>query len=277
MFSYADIIYGFTSYGKSITVNINGLMTSFNSEYIKRSDSLKTGTSKGEVETTEIYVGRDNSVALLYQGSPPENGGISLTVYRCHEDDLEDISKILVGTVSQVSMKSSEATLTITIENLLKKEIPNGCFSYYCQNDIYDNKCGLDKANYERTCYVDIGFNGLKISSTNLNEVADGFYTNGIIKMGNCWRTVVKHDKDTIWIKYPINESDKQGSFKIYAGCDGLFRTCAMKFQNTDNFIGVPYTQPTDPTKNPTGKGAYWVDSVVVKRDSNMEIGTIGM
>ena len=252
-------------------------MTSFNSEYIKRSDSLKTGTSKGEVETTEIFVGRDNSVALLYQGSPPENGGISLTVYRCHEDNLEDISKILVGTVSQVSMKSSEATLTITIENLLKKEIPNGCFSYYCQNDIYDNKCRLDKANYERTCYVDIGFNGLKISSTNLNEVVDGFYTNGIIKMGNCWRTVIKHEKDTIWIKYPFNKDSITGSFYALAGCDCLYKTCHNKFNNTDNFTGVPYCPPTNSEKHKNGVGVYWVDSLSIRRDTNGEIGMIGM
>ena len=274
-FEYAGMTYNYTSSYHNLTVNINDLNVGFSADYIKRGESLKTGTSDGSMETTTIFVTRDNNVALLYQGSPPENGGVKLTIYRYHEESSE-IHKILVGVVSQVSFRGSEVELVITIENMLEKQIPTGYCSYYCQNDIYDKTCGLKKELYEKKCWVDIGFDGLYIASTNLNEVESGFYTGGMIKMGNCWRGVLLHDKDRILIKYPINENDRQGSFTIYAGCDNLFLTCAKKFNNTDNFTGVPYTEPTDPTRNPTGKGAYGIDSTIISRDSSMFVGKIG-
>jgi len=37
----------------------------------------------------------------------------------------------------------------------------------------------------------------------------------------------------------------------------------------------VPYVAPTDSTKNPTGKGAYWIDNLVIQRDTDGFVGTI--
>lgn len=276
-FHYSGMYYNYTSAVTNINSMVDGVSTSFNSEYIKRDDSLKTGSSDGSTETTKIYVTRANSIGLLYQGTPPEDGGVSIIIYRYHEDSPNDLSIILRGVVSHASFQGSEVTLTITIENILENQIPTGTYSYYCQNSIYDFDCKLNKADYEKKCWVDKGFDGLKVKSTNLLEKPSGYYTRGFIKMGNCWRAVVKHEGEEILLKYPINESEKQGSFTIYPGCDCLFTTCAKVFGNTDNFSGVPYTEPTDSVKNKTGKGAYWVDSSIIKRDSNMAIGKISM
>lgn len=87
--------------------------------------------------------------------------------------------------------------------------------------------------------------------------------------MGNSYRAIKVHEDDHITIKYPIAESDKQGSFIVYPGCNGLYLTCHSKFNNTDNFTGVPYCRPMDAVKNRTGVGAMWVNSSVITRDTN--------
>ena len=77
--------------------------------------------------------------------------------------------------------------------------------------------------------------------------------------------------------KYPFNKDSITGSFYALAGCDCLYKTCHNKFNNTDNFTGVPYCPPTNSEKHKNGVGAYWVDSLSIRRDTNGEIGTIGM
>lgn len=273
-FTYNSQDYTYTSSLRSQSVVIDGSQMTFYPEYIKRDSSLKLGSQDNSVETTKIYVKRTNSIALLYQGAPPEEGTVSVTIYRYHKDDNEDIKILARGIVSQVSFSGSEATLTITIENLLNRNIPRGTFSYYCQNTIYDNKCELVEGDYALTCYVDGGFTGLTIYSTNLREKPSGYFTDGYIKMGGSYRAITLHEDNHITIKYPIAESDKQGSFTVYPGCNGLYLTCHSKFNNTDNFTGVCYCKPIDPVKNRTGLGGYWINTSVLTRDTNGYIGT---
>lgn len=273
-FTYNGEDYTYTSSLRSKSVVIDGTQVTFYPEYIKRDSSLKLGSQDGSIETTKVYVKRTNSIALLYQGAPPEEGTVKITIYRYHEDDNSDIVILARGIVSQVSFSGSEATLTITIENLLSRNIPRGTFSYYCQNSIYDNKCSLLEDNYAVICYLDEGVAGLTFYSTNLREKPSGYFTDGYMKMGNSYRAIKVHEDDHITIKYPIAESDKQGSFIVYPGCNGLFLTCHSKFNNTDNFTGVSYCKPMDPVKNRTGVGSYWINTSVITRGTDGFINT---
>ena len=71
LFSYYDQVYSYTSSQESQTINIDGNLTVFNAEYIKRGDSLCTGNSAGNQEACTITVLRNNPIALLYHGAPP--------------------------------------------------------------------------------------------------------------------------------------------------------------------------------------------------------------
>lgn len=271
-FVYMGQEYTYTSTLRSQSVVIEGKQITFYPEYIKRDNSLKLGSQDNSVETTKIYVKRTNSIALLYQGAPPEQGAVGITLYRYHKEDDNDIIILARGIVSQVTFSGSESILTITIENLLNRNMPRGTFSYYCQNCIYDHKCTLKEEDYALTCYLDEGMTGLTFYSTNLREKPSGYFTDGYMKMGNSYRAIKVHDDNHITIKYPIMESDKQGSFVVYPGCNGLFLTCNSKFKNTDNFTGVPYTRPYDSIKNRNGTPHYWINDSVIRRDSKGEI-----
>ena len=272
-FTYDGVDYCYTS--SQYTRAKNGL--TFNAEYIHRSDSLKLNTSDSGNETCTITVGRTNNIALLYQGAPPEQGSVRVQVYRFHGLLSGDFIKILDGTVSQVQFNGSEAELTITIENALSRTIPKGTLSYYCQNCIYDSKCRLDVNKYRLKCYIDEGIEGLYIYSANLREKPSGYFTDGFMKLGRCYRQIRLHEDNRILLKYPINKADMSGSFEAYPGCSGIFNICATRFKNTDNFSGIPYIQPYDAFKHPVSKGAYWVDSAVIRRDTGGEIFTMGL
>lgn len=277
MFTYNKLNFLYTSSQYSQSIMIEGNYYTFSPEYIERGQNLRFSDSGGTLETCTITILRTNSVALLYQGAPPELSAVRVQIFRVHGENNNDYIKILDGVVSQVIFRGSQAELTITIENVLSRYIPRGTLSYHCQNCIYDEKCFLNKDDYAFTCYVDGGINGLTISSTNLLEKPSGYFTDGYLQMGNSVRAIVEHKDRYVLIKYPINRSEWSGSFIVYPGCSQLFSNCAKRFNNTDNFNGIPYIQPYDAFKHSVDKGAYWIDSTVIVRDSHMVIHSMSL
>lgn len=272
LITYYGLVYTYTSTQYPIRKAIDGINYTFVPEYIIRGDSLKFDTSQTSSETCNITVSRLNSVALLYQGAPPEQDTVSIEVYRLHGKNSNELIRILKGVVSQVVFEGSNATLTITIESVLRRTIPKGTLSYFCQNCIYDSKCTLNRDNYKHECIVDQGMYGTTIYSTNLLEIPNEWLLDGYMQMGHSFRAIVEHKDNMIKIKYPVQEADKQANFTVYPGCGNIFEKCAKKFNNTDNFSGIPYVQPYNPYTHASGKGAYWIDSEVIVRDSNRVI-----
>lgn len=277
-FTYNSEHYCYTSTYKCKYIQIDSKWYNFQPDYIRRGDSLKLGDSSGTMETCTITVNRTNNVALLYQGAPPEQDSVKLEVFRMHDGEYV---RILRGIVSQVVFNKSEAQLTVTIENLLSREIPTGKLSYYCQNKIYDSKCGLDKDLYGLHCYItgghSAGIKGLKIESPQLLTKDNGYFTNGYLVMGHTTRAIKEHKGNYVIIKYPINRSDRESEFTVYPGCDCVFSVCHRKFKNTDNFSGIPYVRPYDAFKHPVdNKLPYWVDSSI-RRDTHGEMFDMGL
>lgn len=272
LFTYNGQNYQYTSAQYTQQFVDNGIYYAFSPEYVVRGPSLKLGDSGGTVETCTITVLRTNSVALLYQGAPPENDSVRCRVFRTHGNENGDVRKILDGTVSQVRFHDSVAELTITIENVLNRYIPKGTLSYHCQNCIYDDKCTLDAELFKFDCTADGGVHGLVIYSTHLLYYPSGYFDFGGVQMGNSLRAIVRHQDNWIIIKYPINAADLGTTFTVWPGCANTFRNCALKFMNIQNFNGIPYIQPYDAFKHPTGKGAYWIDDQVIKRDTHGDI-----
>lgn len=274
MFTYKDTKYLYTSSQYNQSYLIGGEHYVFDAEYIHRSESLKLGDSSGTKETCEITVLRTNSIALLYQGAPPEEDSIRLQIFRVHGENNADFIQMVDGIVTQVKFSGSEAVLTITIENILSRNIPKGTLSYFCQNCIYDSRCFLDMNKFGVKCSVKSRSNLTLYSDQLLVPQGDDYFVDGFVKMGNCYRQIVTHKNNYVTIKYPITNSDLSGSFMAYPGCSNLFTICARTFHNTDNFSGIPYIQPYNAYKHKViNDCAYWVDDAVIIRDTNGELG----
>lgn len=272
-FKYGNSTYAYTSSQKSQSITIDGNSYTFAPTYIKRSDSLILETSGSQQETCVISVARTNNVALLFKGAPPEADTLTVEIFRLHGRNILDYIRMLRGTISQVVFQDSEAQMTVIIENVLIRNIPRGKLSYYCQNCIYDSKCGLNYSDYELSCWLDGGMHGLTLTSSNLSQRSNDYFTEGYMVMGHTIRQIAKHDNNTINIKYPIAPNELQDTFKVYPGCKCLFNVCAERFGNTDNFSGVPYQEPYDAYYHPvSNRLPYWVDGNIVYRHTNGKI-----
>lgn len=276
-FSYDGIDYLYTSSAEDIELTItddNGTRTEkYFAEVISRAN-IKPGATNGAIESTEITVSKDHAIAKLYQGPPPETP-VNLIVYRLHEPDKTQFDVALAAQISQVSFNASECVLTATMENWLNKELPNGTNQYYCNNIIFDKRCRLNIDNYKVTIFID-SVDVLNIYSADFANYADGYFVNGRLYFGGYVRMINEHVGNRIKLKYPFM-STPRNEVVVVPGCDHLFKTCALRYNNTLNFTGVPYCPPTDSERNPTGKGAYWVDSLVVQRDTDGFVGTIDL
>lgn len=276
-FTYANVSYSYTSAQTAQRVIIDGVTYIFSPEYIKRSDELKILTTSNQ-ETCTITVNRTNNVALLYQGAPPELGQVEVSVFRKHMVD-DEVIQIISGTIRQVVFNGSEAMITVAIDNIMSRQIPRCKLSYFCQNCMYDNTCALKMGDWGVQGFVDRFVNNMYIYSTNLREKESGYFTDGLLRMGNTWRKVALHQNDMIKIKYPLAKHQVRNKFVIYPGCSGLFKKCAETFHNHRNFSGIIYKQPFNVYKHNSydNTPAYWVNSDVITRDSKGQIHSMGL
>ena len=155
----------------------------------------------------------------------------------------------------------------------MSKEIPNGKRQFTCGNVIYDKKCRLKESDLTVNAYID-SINGLNIYSSTFAKYADNYFVGGVIRYKSSIRQVSLHVGNRIRLKYPFIETPS-ADITIAPGCDHLFKTCAIKFKNTLNFTGCPYVPPANPEHTAVGRGVYWVDSLVIQRDTDGFIGTI--
>lgn len=273
----SDMTYLYTSAATDIelTTTENGLTRTekYFADTISR--EVITPGSSGSATSCVIKVHKDHAIAKLFEGPPPESP-VDVYVYRVHEQDTSLYDTILRGKVGQVSFEGSECELTVDMDSWLSKELPNGMNQYYCNHVLFDHNCKLKREDYAVEFFIDYVDGKTVIHSRTLAAYPSGYFDGGRLYFGGNVRMISKHEGDTITIKYPFVDIP-HNKVIVVPGCDSLFRTCAAKYHNTINFSGIPYVAPTDPEKNPTGQGAYWVDSLVIRRDTDGFVGTISM
>lgn len=272
-FTHQGVNYLYTSHCRDVEIVFSdGQIEKYVAEYIERA-SIKPA-SKGDSDSMTVDVSKDHVIAKLWQGPPPEKP-VAIKIYRLHEQDHSKVDVVFLGRVSQANFEDSKCHLAVKLENWLSKEIPNGKRQYFCNNVIFDTKCRLEKVDWMVDAVVDhvVGHN---VYSPVFAEYPNGYFTGGSFYYGDNVRMISEHEGDRVKLKY-LFISAPRNDIKLTPGCNHLFRTCALKFHNTLNFTAFPYVPPTDPEKNPTGKGVYWIDSLVVQRDTNGFIGTIDL
>ncbi len=263
--SQDDVLLSFTENG------LNRTETYF-TEYIER-ESIKPA-SKGNSSALIVKVTKDNPVAKLYQGFPPETP-VNLIIYRLHRQDKSRRDIVFSGRVGQATFEDSYCSLSVKPESWANKQIPNGMRQFYCNNVVYDKNCQLVEESWKINLFID-KVTGLYIKSSTFAEYEDGYFANGIFRYNGSSRMMVEHKGDTVKLKYPFIETPRNEA-TVSPGCDHLFKTCAKRFGNAINFTGCPYVPPANPEKTSAGRGVYWVDSQIIQRDTDGYVGVISM
>ena len=269
-FDVNGVQYLYTSSAEEVTITYNDNRERYHPEIISRENIIPS--CHNSVEKCEVEVTMDNVIATMYESYPTEKP-ITLEIIRLHASDTSKYDIVLRGTVSQVQFEDSQCKLTISLEQWLDKELPNGLNQYYCDHVVFNHNCKLDIASYMVNIDV-MTADTMSIRSPDFALYPDNYFAGGKVYYDNRVRMIFTHVGDTITMKYPF-ATVARGIIRACPGCDGLFTTCAKKYNNTLHFSGIPYCMPTDSEKNPTGRGAYWVDSLVIRRDTDGFIGTI--
>ncbi len=273
-FECSGITYLYTSNRYDVTVGIHegGVTRSeqYTATYIKR-NSIKP-SSQGGVSSVTVTVDKDNVVAALFKGSPP-SGRVMVTILRLHNQDKNTYDTIYVGEIIQAAFQDSECEFTVKLENWLTRKFPNFMRQFFCCNVVYDESCRLVKSSYEKLIYIS-RVSGLSVISDDLSQHEEDYFAGGVLYHNGNSRMIQGNKGNTLTLRYPF-PTTPMGAVSIYPGCNGLFRTCATRFNNTLNFTGCPYVPPEFSSDNKKGKGVYWVDSAVVQRDTDGYVGMI--
>lgn len=174
-----------------------------------------------------------------------------IEIYAVNWDTLIDAVLLFEGNVTG-TISYNQGTLSIncgSILDRLKDNFPKFIFSEFCQHQLYNQYCGVNKASYKEQSTVGASSTQLLIYSSifAFSAHAEGYWGKGEIKFtgGNnqgLSRTVRKHYDGYVKILVPFSEPIEVGDeFEVWPGCDKSGATCNSKFGNYTNFFGFEY------------------------------------
>lgn len=169
------------------------------------------------------------------------------------------------GSVVSVSLKGQMCVASCqSIGVELERTIPSVMYQPSCSNDLFDDRCGLNRNDYKMTVKV---FNWLDDTHRGFYMDADGTDAWGDDlwnKSGSYWAggyCVFGDDKRFITtssrvffafyavLHYPIDDLEVGDVVTMYPGCTKSPQTCLNDFSNLENFVGFPYIPTLSPLK----------------------------
>jgi len=171
-----------------------------------------------------------------------------VTIYQALIENLEHCRVLFYGTVFNVSTKQRVASAQcVANSDILKTKIPNIIYQSFCNHDLFDKGCKLIASNWRVAATVDKVIAG-SIISPELTAKPDGHFTGGYLEYGGNARLVTLHKGDNANLHVPFDSKVGSGvKLWAYPGCDGNPETCKSRFNNFDNFLGMPMI----PSHNP--------------------------
>lgn len=183
---------------------------------------------------------------------------INIQITKYFDDGTNNL--VFIGKVKDISFEKNTASVRCVFKsNRLKNIIPRTKFQSYCNNDVFDDDCGLDVSDYTKAGCVLTGVSGIELTSDDFAEDAawGGDFTNGYVKFGNDRRFIAKHDEANkkIYLQFAFNGIIVTDTVDLVMGCDKSPATCkafpksslAIEVDNFEHYQGFPYM----PFENP--------------------------
>lgn len=156
--------------------------------------------------------------------------------------------EIFRGTIKTVQIEGVYASADcIALGSILESVWPRDIHSSFCQNTLFDAKCGLASSDYQLNFTVqsltakgglvstDIGTNG-------------SLYTGGYVIYLKDFRWITLGENNTFNLHVPFDASVQPGVvLRAHQGCSKSAIDCKNKFNNIDNFNGCPYIPSDNP------------------------------
>ena len=210
----------------------------------------------GTPKQLEITLPMSHPLCQRYmaQGTPPKI--CTVVIYRLQVDAG---TAILLWSGDVVSLKFDQhmATLLVTptASRLLGRRLPTVTASRSCGHALYDGMCNLNRDSFKVTTTV-IQVDGRKvkvdIGSSHANPwsvFGDVYHPSSGERMDIVAQQDLGPPSTVVWLtmQAPIVGLNTGDSVEVSPGCDHTIQTCLSKFNNKDNFGGMPQLPSTNP------------------------------
>lgn len=200
----------------------------------------------------EINAPRDLPLVADSMASPLL-GVVSLVVYRRHRSDAE-VTQWWKGRVEGIRFAGGEATIScVPLGTSLRRIGLRRPAQRQCPHGLYDSGCTVSAAAFGASGML-VSWIGATVTSGVFATQPDGWWVGGKIVLDGVLRFIVGHATDTLTLTSGVPGLAQGAGFVVFPGCDHMPGTCDTKFDNSDNYGGMPWL----PTKNPfTGDSAF--------------------
>ena len=211
--------------------------------YVRRGGFTRGGDARKS--TIEVEVAATNPVALLFRnGWLP--GVMILTIYRHHHEDA-DFSVLWKGRVTGCKWSGSVANLSSdSVATLFRRAGLRRVYQVGCPHVLFGAACGLDAAAWDYPGEVSAVSANL-VALDGASALGDGYFTGGMLKFGDEYRMIVAHSGNDLTLVDALADLYVGASVTAWPGCARSLAVCKDKFDNLDNYGGLPYL----PSKNP--------------------------
>lgn len=233
-FTIGSTEHHFTSAKSAITYDGN----TYQPALIKRG-SIDFTTEKGR-NNLKLQTARDFAIADLFRVSPPSDV-ILLVVHRVHYGDSSG-AVIWSGRVLNCEWSGSTASLNCEpVSSSLQRVGLRRLYQRQCPHVLYDSHtCKATKTPISATLSA---VNGVLLTSSSFVSGLAG----GYLEFGSEKRFISQQNGNEITITNLLTSLVVGSIVTVYLGCDHTINTCHNKFNNADNYGGMPHI----PTKNP--------------------------
>lgn len=233
-FTIGSTEHRFTSAKSTITYDGN----TYQPALIKRG-SIDFTTEKGR-NNLKLQTARDFAIADLFRVSPPSDV-ILLVVHRVHYGDTNG-AVVWSGRVLNCEWSGSTASLNCEpVSSSLQRVGLRRLYQRQCPHVLYDSHtCKATKTPISATLSA---VNGVLLTSSSFVSGLAG----GYLEFGSEKRFISQQNGNEITITNLLTSLVVGSVVTVYLGCDHTISTCLNKFNNADNYGGMPHI----PTKNP--------------------------
>lgn len=211
--------------------------------FIKRGGFARGGDARKS--TLEIEVAASNELVLLFR-TGWLSGLMVVTVYRHHYEDA-DFSVLWKGRITRCRWAGSVATLTSeSVFTLFQRAGLRRMYQVGCPHVLYGPACGLLASEWSVAATVS-AVTGTTITVNDISGYGDGYFLGGMIQAGDELRLITAHSGGDLSLVDTVDTLAIGDAVTLWPGCPRTISACRDKFDNLDNYGGLPFL----PSKNP--------------------------
>ena len=155
---------------------------------------------------------------------------------------------IFIGNIKSVQIEGTYAQAEcVSLGSILDAVWPRDIHSSFCQNTLFDAKCGLAAADYSLNFTLQSLTEKGSLVSTDIGE-SGSLFTGGYVVYLKDFRWITLGESNKFNLHVPFDSSVSPGAvLRAYQGCSKSAVDCKNKFNNIIHFNGCPYIPSDNP------------------------------